>query len=468
VSAGAGPSAIVAGGGIAGLSAALALKERGWTVTLLEASRRLGGAIETVRRDGFVMETGPDAFITERPGALDLIRSLGLEDDVIGTTPAHRRSFIVFGGRLHRIPEGFYLLAPSSPLALLGTPLLSWAGKCRALADLWLPRGGTGGDESLASFVRRRFGREVLDRLAQPLVAGIYTADPERLSLAATFPRFLELERRHRSVILGLRRTLAARGGAAAAGARYGLFATLRGGLGRIAEAAAARLEGSIYLGEPVARIARAGRRWAVETEAGRRREADALVLALPAPAAARLLAPLDSALAAALAAVPYAGTVTIHVAYDRVKIRHPLDGFGFVVPAVERRGLLACTFSSVKFEGRAPEGAVLLRAFVGGALRPDLVERPDADLVTLVRSELEALIGAEGPPRFTEIRRHPAAMPQYEVGHLDRVAAIRDRVRAHRGLARAGSAYAGIGLPDCAASGRAAAVEVCGLPAGG
>ncbi len=459
------PSAVVVGAGLGGLAAALRFRERGWDVTVYEASDRIGGAVETVRREGFLMEAGPDSFITEKPAALGLIRRLGLEDGVIGTNPDCRRSFIASRGRLVPIPEGFYLLAPTNPATFLASPLLSWSGKWRALADLWLPRGGppAGGDESLASFVRRRFGAELFDRLAQPLVAGIYTADAEALSLRATFPRFLELEASHRSVILGLRTSRKARGAGAASGARYGLFATMRDGLDRLVAAAAARLPApGVRREHPVTSIARDGERWAVAA-AGATVAADAVVLAVPGHAAARLVEPLDADAAALLRSVPYASSVTVNLAYDRAAIRHPLDGFGFVVPRVEGRRILACTFSNVKFPVRAPAAAALLRVFMGGATDPGAADLPDDELRRLAIADIAELLGAVAAPRFALVHRHRRAMPQYGVGHADRISRLRERIRALSGLALAGNAYAGIGLPDVIASGEAAADHLTG-----
>ncbi len=462
--------AIVVGAGISGLAAAFKLAERGVTVTVLEATDEPGGSIKTVHRDGFLLEAGPDSFLTEKPAALELCRTLQIEDQVIATNSKWRRSFIALDGQLHPIPQGFYLLAPVRLGSFLATPLLSWPGKLRAAADLWLPRGPEQADESLASFVRRRFGAELLERLAQPLVAGIYTADMETLSLRATFPKFLDMETQHRSVILGLRKRNAARTNQAAShstsltasGARYGLFATLKDGLGTLVKALLARLPaGGITYGESVTNLSRAASGWRLDTHGGRTYEVDAVCLALPAHVAGRLLKPVDETLAGLLQGIRYASTATVNLGYAREQIGHPLDGFGFVVPASEGRRLLAVTFSHVKFPDRAPEGKALLRAFVGGALQPAVAEMEARELAQLVHHELQALLDISGSPLFSEIHRHPRSMPQYEVGHLDRVAQIRGRVHALPNLALAGNAYDGIGLPDCIASGESAATAL-------
>lgn len=455
--------AVVVGAGMSGLAAALRFHERGWGVTVLESAGRLGGAIETHRRDGFLMEAGPDSFITEKPAALALIRRLGLLDGVIGTNPTCRRSFILSRGRLVPIPEGFYLLAPTNPVSFLLSPLLSWSGKFQAMADLWLPRGGSGTDESLASFVRRRFGTEMFDRLAQPLVAGIYTADAEKLSLRATFPRFLDLETKYRSVILGLRTAMKSRGAGAASGARYGLFATMRDGLDRLVEAVVAKLPAdSVRMNHAVTSVVREGAGWRVEA-AGGSFSASAVVLALPGHVTASLLAPVDAESAALLRTVPYASSVTVNLAFPRSAIRNPLDGFGFVVPKVEGRRVLACTYSNIKFPVRAPADTALLRVFMGGATDPGAVYLADDGIRRIALAELGEILGITGAPSFALVHRHRASMPQYEPGHVDRMAELRGRIRNLPGLALAGNAFAGIGLPDVIASGESAADEMTG-----
>ncbi|MEK7476844.1 MAG: protoporphyrinogen oxidase [Candidatus Coatesbacteria bacterium] len=450
---------VVVGGGITGLAAALRLVEREAAVTVLEAASEPGGAIKTIRRDQWLLEGGPDAFITYKPGAIDLVKRLGLEGEVIGTNPEHRRAFIVRRGRLYPIPEGFYLLAPTRLRPFMTTRLLSWPGKIRAALDLILPAGGGQTDESLASFVRRRFGREVLDWLAQPLVAGIYTADPAQLSLRATFPMFLELEKKHRSLILAMRaRRKAGQSEGQASGARYGVFASMTGGLGAIVDAVVARLPaGTVRCSARVDAVERAGAGWRVRT-GGETIEADAVILALPAPGVAALVRPFDASLAELLGGIPYASTATVNLGYTRDQIRHRLDGFGLVVPAAERSRLLACTFSSVKYAGRAPRGQVLLRAFFGGTLTSKEADLPSPELAALAHVETAALLGIRGEPEFSWVWRTRVAMAQYGVGHLDRVRAIREREKALAGLKLAGNAYEGIGLPECIRSGEAAA----------
>ena len=473
---------VVVGGGITGLAAAhrvleiAAARGEGVRLTVLEAGARPGGTIASERTEGFLFETGADSIITEKPWGLDLCRRLGVMDRLIGTREGDRRTFVVLNGRLHPLPEGFLLLAPMRVWPVVTSSLFSLRGKLRMACDLVLPRGGNpGGDESLASFVTRRLGREVLERVAQPLVGGIYTADAERLSLAATMPRFLEMERRHRSLIRAVRcRPSGGTGGAGTggtnsgdgsdgasdSGARWSLFVSFAEGMQTLVDALAKRLpEGSLHLGARVVAVAPdAAAGWHIMLDGGDRVAASSVVLATPAFVAADLLRPADAALASALDGIHYASSATVSLAYSRADIPHPLDGFGFVVPAVERRSLIACSFSSVKYEGRAPEGSVLLRVFCGGALSEFMVARSGEELIAEARRELRELLGVTAPPRMSRVHRHLRAMPQYHVGHLERVGEIEARVARRPGLALAGNAYRGVGVPDCIHSGERAA----------
>ncbi len=456
---------VVIGAGLSGLAAAHRIEERSRSrgrsveVQVLEAKDRVGGVIWTDHEDGFTIEGGPDSFITNKPWGLDLCHRLGLDDQLIATDAGHRRSFVVRGGKLAPVPEGFVLMTPHRLAPLLASPILSWRGKLRFLMDLVIPRRDPddGGEESLASFVRRRLGREALDRLVQPLVAGIYTADPNDLSIKATLPQFLAMESEHRSLILAAWRE-SRQGGARellrnASGARYGMFVSLADGMEALPRALARALEpGTVRTGAAVRRISRdeASGVWLIEMLDGPPIEADAVVMATEAHVAARLLDAHDAALAHQLRAIPYAGSVIVNIAYRRDQINHPLDGFGAVVPAVEERSILAVSFLSVKFPGRAPAGSVLMRVFLGGAMNPSALELDDDAIESVVERELGALVGAAGPPLFSRIGRHPRSMPQYNLGHMERVAAIRRHLSKYAGLHLAGVAYDGVGIPDC------------------
>ena len=458
---------IVIGGGISGLAAAHRLTELSRTgstayrVTLLEASDRLGGVIATEHADNLLLELGPDSYITDKPAALRLCERLGLADRLIAPQHGALKLYTVHRGALEPLPEGFLLMAPTRVGSVLRSPLFSWGGKLRMGLEPLVSRRPDGGDESLASFVRRRLGREVLDRVAQPLIGGIYASDPESLSLAAAMPRFPEMERNHGSVILGSRQAQKRRAQAAGeTGARWSLFVSIDGGM----EVLVRRIEetlgpGVVRLGETVRELSwnPDARRWRVDTGHGSV-EGDAVICTLPAFAAAQALAPLDSDLAGELGAIPFSSTATINLAYRRSDIAHPLDGYGFVVPHVEHRKIMACTFSSVKYAGRAPEDTALLRCFAGGALQPDLLDQPDELLKAQVREDLEALLGISGTPILCRTTHYPDCMPQYNVGHLDRIERIEARLKRFPTLVLAGKSYRGVGIADCIHGGETAA----------
>ncbi len=465
---------VVIGGGVSGLAAAHRLLERSRTesraleILLLEASARTGGVVRTTLRDGFLLEGGPDSFISEKPEAIKLTERLGLSSRLIETNPEHRRSFIVRKGRLLPVPEGFLLLAPSRFWPFVTTGIFSWPGKARMALDLLLPRRAAHevDDESLAQFVRRRLGREALERMAQPMVGGIYTADPELLSLRATMPRFLSMEREHRSLICAMwrgRRLTSEAQTKETSGARYSLFLSFDGGMQTLTDELTRRLPpDSIRLNHKVEQLSfdAANESWLIQSR-GANIMADAVCLALPSYSAAALLRASHAGLADELEQIPYASTATVNLAYRRRDIPHPLDGFGFVVPFIERRSTLACTFSSIKFANRAPVDSALLRAFVGGALQPEMFELDEDALISAVRRDLRDLLGIEQPPMFAHVERWPRSMAQYHLGHVERVARIKQHLNATPTLRLAGNAYEGAGIPDCIRSGESAADEL-------
>jgi protoporphyrinogen/coproporphyrinogen III oxidase len=379
---------VVIGGRITGLAAVHRCQELDrqrclpLDLRLVESGPRLGGVLRTERRDGFLLESGPDSFITQKPWAIDLCRRLGLEAELIGTDPTHRRSFVARGSRLLPVPEGFQMLAPSRLWPFVTSPIFSWPGKLRIALDWIPPARRASGDESLGRFVERRLGREALECMAQPMVAGVYGADPHNLSLQATMARFREMERQHGSVIRAMviqrLRNGTQNGDAGVSGARYGLFVSFREGMQTLVDALSERLPpGSVRLNTSVSDLSPredGARRVRLAGGTGLTEEllADAVCLALPSHRASSLIESFDAGLAARLAAIPYASVMTLNLAYRREAVPHPLDGFGFVVPSVEDRALLGCTFSSVKFPDRAPEGHVLLRAFLAGSLQDD------------------------------------------------------------------------------------------------
>ena len=473
----------VVGGGITGLSAVHTLTRATTAggcpveVTLFEASRRLGGIIRTEEADGFLMELGPDSFITNKPGGVRLCEELGYAQELITTDWRYRRSLVLSRGCPVSVPDGFMLMVPEKPWALMCSPVLSVAGRLRLLGEYFLPGRAPAGDESLASFVRRRFGREALDRLVQPLVGGIYTSDPEKLSLQATLPRFPEMEARSGSVIRDALRQKKRAGPAdpkgSGSGARYGLFAAPRRGLGDLVATLERRLRATngvrFQMGSSIqsitSQLSEQGRaEWCVQT-ADQQQVFDAVILTLPTWLAARVLqGPQFADLRQHLSAIEYASSAIVVSGHQLSDFQDRMDAFGMVVPACERRQILAVSFSSRKFEGRAPAGQIVLRTFLGGAMQPELMERSDEEMLAIVNTELRQIFGMSQEPMFAEVMRYDRAMPQYHVGHLDRVAAIERGVGQHAGLQLAGSGYRGVGIPDSIESGREAAERVLGL----
>ncbi|MFN5076459.1 MAG: protoporphyrinogen oxidase [Planctomyces sp.] len=471
----------VVGGGITGLSAAYTLAkssksdQRALQVTLFEASRRLGGIIRTEEADGFLMELGPDSFITNKPGGVRLCEELGYSTELISTDSRYRRSLVLSRGRPQPVPDGFMLMAPEKPWSLLTSPVLSLPGRLRLLAEYFVPGAAPAGDESLASFVRRRFGSEALDRLVQPLVGGIYTSDPERLSLRATMPRFPEMEAACGSVIRGVlkQKHTAGRGASegSGSGARYGLFATPRRGLGDLVSTLERRLRTAenvrLQLGTPIQAIhgpAQGSAEWVVQTE-GQQQQFDAVIVTLSTWLAAKMLqGDQFLQLRQQLNSIEYASSALVVSGHLLSDFTYPMDAFGMVVPACERRQILAVSFSSRKFPERAPDGQIVLRTFVGGAMQPELMQHSDQELLEIVNSELQQIFGMSREPIFAEVMRYDRAMPQYHVGHLDRVAAIEHSLQQHTGLQLAGSGYRGVGIPDSIDSGREAAERVLRL----
>ncbi len=460
----------IIGGGISGLSAALRVHElaaeqqRDVQITLLEASGRLGGVLHTERLGDYLVEHAADMWITNKPEGVRLCDKLGLAERLIPTNAQFRKSLVLRNGRAHPVPEGFQLMVPEQAWPMLRSPLLSWRGKLRLMAEYFVPARRDGADESLSDFVRRRCGREAFERLVQPLVGGIYTADPEKLSLLATLPRFIEMEQQHGSLIRGALRQSRDRS-TGTSGARYGLFVSLPNGIEELVSALIARVAqfADIHCGVKVRAVRPCGDgRFDVERDGVD--QFDAVILAVPSYIAAGLLADGCSTLSGELNRIEYASTVVVASGHQLADIEHPLDAFGLVVPHIERRQVLAVSFTSRKFPGRAPDGRVLLRTFVGGALQPELCELDDSAILDLVRRELRDLLGVRGKPDFAIPFRHTRAMPQYHVGHLELVAQIRAATAKCPGLALAGNFLTGVGIPDSIASGEAAAVQVMGV----
>ena len=443
---------LVVGGGMSGLAAAHALARAGAGVTLVERSSVLGGKVATDRADGFVVERGPDSFLTVRPAALELCRELGLDAEVTPPLEPHD-VFVWHRDRLVPVPEGTGLGVPTRVAPFLASPLFSRREKLRAALEIAVPDPGATGDVSIGAFLRRRFGDAVVDRLAGPLISAVYGAAIDELSLDALMPRLRDAARRHGSLV---RAGLAARGAARTPAGP--LLVTLRRGMGSLVDALAARLgRTEVRLGVGLARLERVGPRYVARLDDGARIGADAVVLAAPAGAAAHALADLAPAAADALATITYRGTVAVALAYDERQLPRPLGGHGFVVPD-GALAIAACTWSSAKWPDRAPSGTVLVRA----TIRSDaLLAGDDGTLADAAHRSLARAMGVAGRPVLVRVARWDAAMPRYTVGHLERLARIEAALAPHPGIVLAGAAYRGAGVADCVAQGQAAAMRI-------
>lgn len=449
------------GGGIAGLSTAYYLQRaaarqrQALHITIVERSERLGGKLLTERVDApggagtFVIEGGPDAFITQKPWGVQLAHELGLGDQLLSTNEARHKVYVLHRGKPIPLPDGVTLVVPTMLMPFVRSPLISWPGKLRMALDLIIPARRGDQDEALAAFIKRRLGSEALDKIAEPLMAGIYNSESDRLSLLSTFPRFRAVEEKFGSLIRGMRSSR--QQARQAPGQPTSPFVSLRGGVAALTEALARQLDATVLTGRAVAALERApsGPGYVVSLDDGARLEAAAVVLAAPAYAAADLLAPLAADLAGRLRQIRYVSTGTVTLAYRREDIGgDPLETYGVVIPHSEGRQINACTISSRKFAHRAPGDYVLIRAFVGGSRNPHALRLDDAGLVEMVRSEFQLIFGIAAEPVLSRVYRWDQANPQYDVGHLDRVAALEADCPA--GVYLTGSPYRGVGIPDC------------------
>lgn len=463
-----GMRAVVVGGGIAGLSAAYALQKLGreaggdLRLTVVDASDRWGGKIQTERIHGFVIEAGPDTFVSTKPWGVALCRELGLEDRLQGTDMARRKVFVLSRGRLVELPDGLAMMVPARLGPMVRTPLLSPLAKVRLALDWILPPRPGDGDETVASLISRRLGRQTYERLIEPLMSGIYAGDGDRLSLHSTFPYLREWERRYGSLARGALRSARRGRQHDPSGSRRSIFLTPTGGLGEIVAALLSRLgEADLRLATAVHRIDRAPGGYQLTTESGVGFGAEAVVIATPAFAAAEMLGGLDPSLAEQLRQIEYVSTATVSLAFRESELPRPLDGHGYVIPRVEGRQALACTWTSTKFPHRAPAGHALLRVFIGRAGQMDDPGLEDESLVEIARRELAETLQIRAAPLLVRVARWPRSMPQYNLGHPERLRAIGERLDSLPGLRLAGAAYSGIGIPDCIRSGEQAADEV-------
>ena len=459
---------VIVGGGIAGLSAAYELSRRGVSFVLLERAPRAGGVIFSETVDGYTIDGGPDSLLVQKPQAIALCEEIGLGDRLVPTKPP-RLAYIQRDGRLHPLPVGSILGIPTRIAPFLETRLFTWPAKLRMGAELFVPPRRDDADESIGAFMTRRFGREAATYLAEPLLAGIHAGDVNRLSIRSLFPRFVEAEKKHGSLLRAFHAANpTASGGAPRASNNDGAFKSLPGGLGEMIDALVHRIgEEHVRAGTTVARIgaqpanAAAGGRFSVATATGEAFTAHAIVLATPAYVTSALVHDCDAELARLCSDIPYTSTATVVLAFRRDAVAHPLNGSGFVVPRVEDSSILAASWLSSKWPNRAPDDRVLLRTFFGGARDLHALDYSDAELVSRSLTALRPLLGITGEPLFTRAYRWERASAQHEVGHLERMAAIDRTLERQPGLFVTGSGFRGVGIPDCVADGRATAAAV-------
>lgn len=455
----------IIGGGISGLSAAVTLERARAAGTPLqyrvfEAAPRLGGVLLTERVDGCVVEGGPDSFLTEKSWGLDFVRSIGLGDQLISSNDADRKTYILVKGCLEPIPDGLMFMVPTRIAPILTTRLFSLPAKIRMAFEYFQKPLASEKDETVAEMVERHFGSEMVDRLADPLLAGVYGGEAAQLSAAAVLPRFVDMERKYGSLsraMLAARKQMAT---AASANSKpRALFTSLKDGMRQLVEAIEPMLApGAASTGNPVVGLTRSADRWLITPMQGSPDEFDAVILALPASAASMLLGNVEPKLAGELGQIRYSSSVTVNLGYSRSDLQQLPPGFGFLVPRSENRRMLACTFVHVKFPHRAPDDKGILRCFIGGARDESVLELPDNDLIEMVRRNLAEILALTAEPRFARVYRWRRAMAQYTTGHLDRIRRIKELQSAVPDLYLAGNAYQGIGVPDCIASGESAA----------
>lgn len=446
---------LILGGGIAGLAVAYELLQQRVPFTLLEAGPRIGGVVFSEPVDGFNIDGGPDALLIQKPDGIKLCQELGLGDRLV-PTKLPRLAFIQRGGELHALPAASVMGIPTEWGPFIKTRLFSWPGKLRMGMEMVIPKAEPHGDESIGSFMRRRFGNEAVEYLAEPLLAGIHAGDVDHLSIRALFPRFPEAEQRAGSLLRAFR------SGPKHPPSKDGAFKSLPGGLSELINALEAALPAAqIRKNTPVAHVDYDGTTYRVQTAGGEVLSSRTVVCATPAFVAAKILRSAAPKIASACGDIPYASAATVALAFKREQISHPLNGSGFVVPRVEKTGIMAGSWLSSKWPGRAPEGHVLLRAFLGGARDPKAFEKTNAEIVSTAMSAMGPLIGISGQPLFTRIYRWENANAQHNVGHLERIETIDRDLTTHPGLFITGSGFRGVGVPDCVADGRATARQV-------
>lgn len=449
---------VIIGGGISGLSTAYFLtelaREKGEAldITIVDKKDSPGGNIITVREGGFLIEGGPDCFLSEKPWAMALCKRIGMEDSLLATTTARGKTYVLSKGKLHLLPEGVILMVPTKMVPLLFSSLLTMWGKIRMGLEMFVPKRKSTEDETLGSFVRRRLGKEALDKIAGPLVAGVHGGDPETMSIKSSFPKFVEMEENYGSLIKGMiAKMKLMKGGARKKSAKpVTMFMTIKNGLGDIVDTLLGKIEDTkIIKATTVDNLTKDTDGYTLKLSNDETLKADAVVISTPAYATSAIVKSMDGSLSEKLDTIPYVSTATVSIGFKRADIAHPMDGFGFVIPKSEGRKIMATSWVSKKWAGRAPEDCVLIRCFVGGAFDQDLVELNDEEMKAMVLSELKSIMGIDAEPVICKIFRWRRAMPQYTVGHEGRVAEIAELTDKHEGLYITGSAFRGIGISD-------------------
>ncbi|OIP91993.1 MAG: protoporphyrinogen oxidase [Syntrophobacterales bacterium CG03_land_8_20_14_0_80_58_14] len=455
----------IVGGGISALACAVDLKEKGFNFTLFEKENSVGGKLFTERIGEFTVEGGPDSYLPEKIWSVQLIKKVGLEGEMLCSNDEHKGTFIYSGGRLHPLPEGVMLMVPTMIMPLVKSRLISWPGKIRMGMELFVPSRKDLKDESLAEFVTRRLGRECLEKIAEPLVAGIHTSNPDNMSVLATFPRFVEMERKSGSLIKSMVAAMKKMPPQNPLGAKMTYFMSMKGGMQELVQGCVSYVGAErIRTGTAVVSVEKKESGYRLTFGNGSTTDFDAVVLATPAYVTKEIIGDMDEDLCGRLSAIAWSSSATVSIAFRKEDIKKPLPGFGFIVPRVENRRINACTWSSIKWAKRAPDDTMLVRSFVGGGHHEELVSFGDKELLAAVREELREMIGISAEPVFFKVYRWFQGMPKYTVGHLERIAAIDEKREEHRGLFLIGCSYRGIGIGDCVKSGFDAAAAIAAL----
>ena len=455
----------IVGGGISALACAVDLKEKGFDFTLFEREEAVVGKLITEKIGSLTIEGGPDSYLPEKFWSVQLIKKVGLAGEMLCSNDEHKGTFIYSGGRLHPLPEGVMLMVPTMIMPLVRSSLISWPGKIRMGMELFVPPRKDRKDESLAEFVTRRLGRECLEKIAEPLVAGIHTSNPDNMSVLATFPRFVDMERKSGSLIRGMVAAMKKMPPQNPSGPKMTYFMSLKGGMQELVRGCISFIgEERVKTGTAVVSVVKRDSRYRLTFGDGSTADFDAVVLATPSYVTKDILKSADEELCGRLSAIEWSSSATISLAFRKDDIKKSLPGFGFIVPRVENRRINACTWSSVKWSHRAPEDTLLIRSFVGGGHHEELVSLGDDELLGIVLEELGEIAGIKAEPIFSKVYRWFKGMPKYTVGHLERIAAIDEKLKEHKGLFLIGCSYRGIGMGDCVKSGFDAAAAIAAL----